>query len=221
MGMKPEVRQEATELLEEGILFGFENQDELFESIRDVFYDEKDFDEEWLRQAINDRYNRYQREGAQWEKPTGFDRLAIAFDQLTEQRIVALHKAGHTKSDGVEDCMEVINELSKNDVSIKGYCYYHSQDLARAVDPGIKNLFIGFDSVDHNDAAAIAVANTIIDILQRNGIKVAWPGTVEQRIEILNIDWKKMPDDQEWGGQRVIQLLTKKRKIKKPFWKFW
>ena len=82
--MKPEVRQEATELLEEGILFGFQNQDGLFESIRDVFYDEEDFDEEWLKQAIEDRYNRHQREGAVWKKPTGFDRLAIAFHQLAK-----------------------------------------------------------------------------------------------------------------------------------------
>lgn len=219
--MKPELRQEAYQLLEEGIRFGFENQDELFESIRDVFYDEEDFDDEWLGQAINDRYIRYQKEAADWEKPTAFDKLAIAFDQLAKERIVALHKAGHTKSDGVEDCMEVVNILAEHQVKMKGYCYYHSQDLARAIDPEIKSLFLGFDSVDRNDDAAIVVANTIIDILQRNGFEVSWPGTVEQRIEILNIDWKKLPDDQDWSGQRVIQLLTQKEKAKKPFWKFW
>jgi hypothetical protein len=219
--MKPELRQEAYQLVEEGIRFGFENQDELFESIRDVFYDEADFDDEWLRQAIEDRYIRHQREAAKWEKLTAFDKLATAFDQLADERIVALHKAGHTKSDGVEDCMEVVKTLAEHQVAMKGYCYYHSQDLARAVDPEIKSLFLGFDSVENNDAAAIAVANTIIDTLQRNGFEVSWAGTVEQRIEILNIDWKKLPDDQDWGGQRVIQLLTKKEKAKKPFWKFW
>jgi hypothetical protein len=219
--MKPELRQEAYQLLEEGIRFGFENQDELFESIRDVFYDEEDFDDEWLRQAIDDRYIRYQKEAAKWEKPTAFDKLAIAFDQLAKERIVALHKAGHTKSDGVEDCMEVVNTLAEQQIAMKGYCYYHSQDLARAVDPEIKSLFLGFDSVERNDDAAIVVANTIIDILQRNGFEISWPGTVEQRIEIPNIDWKKLPDDQDWSGQRVIQLLTQREKSKKPFWKFW
>jgi hypothetical protein len=219
--MKPGLRQEAYQLVEEGIRFGFENKNELFESIRDVFYDEEDFDDEWLRQAIDDRYIRHQREASEWERPTGFDKLANAFDQLAKAGIVALHKAGHTKSDGVEDCLEIIKILAEHQVAVKGYCYYHSQDLARAVDPEIKNLLIGFDSVEHNDAAAIAVANTIIDILQRNGFEVSWPGTVEQRIEILNIDWKKLPDEQDWSGQRVIQLLTQKEKAKKPFWKFW
>jgi hypothetical protein len=219
--MKADVRQEAYQLLEEGIRFGFENKDELFESIRDVFYDEENFDEEWLRQTISERYILHQKESAKWDKPTGFDRLAVAFDQLAKEQIVALHKAGHTKSDGVEDCMEVVKTLTEYQVTVKGYCYYHSQDLARAIDPEIKSLFLGFDSVEHNDIAAIGVANTIIEILQRNGFEVSWPGTVEQRIEIRNIDWKKLPDDQEWSGQRVIQLLTQKEKAKKPFWKFW
>ncbi len=219
--MKPEVREEALEQLEKDILFGFEKQGELFESIRDMFYDEEEFDEAWLKQSIEERYQIHQNESRTWQKPTDFDRLAKSFDELIEQKIVCLHNAGHTKSDGIEDCLEVVNELTNLSLDVKGYCYYHSQDLARAVDPEIKILLIGFDSVENNDSVAMEVAREIIMVLEKNGFKTVWPGTVDQRIEIVNIEWRKVPDDEEWGPHRVVQLVTKKDKGKKPFWKFW
>ncbi len=219
--MTEKIKQEALEQLELDIKFGFENESELFDSIREMFYEVADFDENWLIQTISEKYSGHLSEGRTWTHPTDFERLAKAFDELIKEKIVCHHFAGFTKSDGEEDCMETIEQLDELGIKALGFCYYHSQDLEHAIDPTLKNLFLGFDSANENDMEALIVANKIVEKLKENGFEVNWPGTVNKRIEILNIDWKKIPDDQDWGGERVINILSNLKYNKKPFWKFW
>ena len=219
--MTEEIKQEALDQLELDIKFGFEDESQLFESIRDMFYNEVDFDEAWLKKTISEKYLQHQNESLNWKHPTDFDRLVAAFDELIKEKIICLHNAGYTKSDGEEDCVETIERLDELGIKAIGFCYYHSQDLGRAVDPEIHNLYLGFDSVSQDDNEALLVANKIIDRLKANGFETDWSGTVDQRIEIRNFYWKKIPDDQAWRGERVIQILTKLKNDKKPFWKFW
>jgi hypothetical protein len=219
--MNEEVKQEALTQVELDIMGGFESEEELFENIRDMFYEEDNFDEEWLQKIIAEKFQNHQDESVGWKHPTDFEKLANTFDELIKEKIVCLHNAGITKSDGEGDCMEVIERLAKLGIKAIGFCYYHSQDLARAVDPEIRNLYLGFDSPTQDDNEALMVANKIVDKLRKNGFEVSWPATVSERIEIKNIDWKKIPDDQDWGGERVIQILTANRPGKKPFWKLW
>ena len=219
--MKEAIKQQAIDQLELDIKFGFENELQLFESIREMFYDEADFDEPWLRKMISEKYLQHQNESINWTHPSDFDKLVTIFDELINERIICLHNAGLTKSDGEGDCMEAIERVEELGIKAIGFCYYHSQDLARAVDPEIHNLFLGFDSPTQDDKEALFVANKIIDKLNAGGFETNWPGTVDQRIEIKNFYWKKIPDDQEWGAERVVQILTKPKSNKKPYWKFW
>jgi hypothetical protein len=206
--MTEEVKQEVLEALEFDIKAGFMNEAEIFESIQDMCYEEPDFDEAWYRQIISDKFRQHQKDSSDWERPTDFERLAKCFDELIGERIVCLHNAGYTKSDGEGDCMHAIVQLQERGIKAIGFCYYHSQDLARAVDPEIGNLFLGFDSPDQDDERALVVANKIADKLKNNGFEISWNGTVNQRIEIIKIDWKKAYDDQDWSAERVITLLT-------------
>jgi hypothetical protein len=219
--MNQETKDEALEQLELDIKFGFENEDELFGSIRDMFYDEEDFDEEWLRHTISEKYNLRQQESLTWVKPTDFDRLAKAFDQLTQEKIICLHKAGYTKQDSISDCMETIERLNDRGINVIGFCYYHSQDLERVIDKDQRNLYVGFDSSKEDDKEALQVAQRIVATLKANNFEVNWPGTIDQRIEIKNINWQKVPDNEDWGANRVIRILTSLRDKGKPFWKFW
>jgi hypothetical protein len=219
--MTQDIKNEALEQLELDIKFGFYNEEEIFDGIRDMFYNEDDFDEDWLRQNISEKYNQYQKDSLTWTKPNDFDRLAKTFDQLIKEKIVCLHKAGYTKQDGEGDCMEVIEKLNTLGIKAIGFCYYHSQDLARTVDKDIRNLYLGFDSLSQNDNEALQVANKIVSTLKENGFEVSWTGTIDQRIEIKNINWQKIPDNENWGSERVITILTKSNNDKKPFWKFW
>jgi hypothetical protein len=177
--MTEETKQEALEQLELDIKFGFENEEQLFESIREMFYEEANFDEKWLRLAIADKYKRHQIDSSTWTHPTDFERLAETFDDLIREGIVCLHKAGYTKSDGEGDCMETIERLNELGIKAIGFCYYHSQDLGRAIDPEIRNLYLGFNSPTQNDNEALLVANRIVDKLKSHGFEVNWPGTVD------------------------------------------
>jgi hypothetical protein len=218
--MTQDIKNEALEQLELDIKFGFENEEELFNSIREMFYDEEDFDDDWLRQIIAEKYKQHQQDSLNWTKPTDFDRLAKTFDQLIREKIVCLHKAGYTKQDGEGDCMETIEKLNELGIKTIGFCYYHSQDLAKTIDKDIRNLYLGFDSPTQDDNEALQVANKIVSTLKENNFEVSWTGTVDERIKIKNINWQKIADNENWGADRVIKILTENKNDKNPFWKF-
>ena len=227
--MNQEIKDEAIEQLEKDILFGFENADELLESISEMFYDEEDFDKNWLKQEIQERLKKHESESFNWEKPTDFDRLVKSFDELNKEKIVSLHRAGYTRQDGEEDCAEIIEELNSIGVKALGYCFYHTQDLERAIGTE-KNLFLAFDSYNREDELAKQVADKIIEVLKKNGFSVKWNGSLETRIEISDIDWKKTVDNIDYNYNRVFEIMEKhntqvnsktETKSKKPFWKLW
>lgn len=215
--MTQDIKNEVLEQLALDIKFGFENEEELFDSIRDMFYAESDFDDDWFRQSIAEKYKHHQQDSLTWKRPTDFDLLAKAFDLLITDKIVCLHNAGCSKQDGEYECAETIEMLSNLGIKAIGFCYYHSQDLGRAVDKDIRNLYLGFDSSTQDDNEALQVANKIVSTLKEYNFEVSWTGTVDQRIEIKNINWQKVPDNENWGSERVIRILTKPKK----FWKFW
>lgn len=186
--MTQEIKNEALEQVELDIKFGFENEEELFESIREMFYDEKDFDEDWLREIIAEKYQQHQQNSLTWTRPNDFTRLAKTFDQLIREKIVCLHKAGYTKQDSEGDCRETIERLNALGIKTIGFCYYHAQDLARTVDKDIRSLYLGFDSATQDDKDALQVASRIVSALRENHFDVSWTGTVDQRIEIKNIN---------------------------------
>jgi hypothetical protein len=61
------IKQEALEQIELDVKFGFENEEQLYDSIRDMFYQEEDFDEDWLRQTISDKFQQHQSESVNWK----------------------------------------------------------------------------------------------------------------------------------------------------------
>lgn len=227
--MNQEIKDEAIEQLEKDILFGFENGEDLLESISDMFYDEEAFDTDWLKKEIEIRLKKHKTESHTWEKPTDFEKLVNSFDELNKEGIVSLHKAGYTRQDGESDCSEIIEELKAIGIRPKGYCYYHTQDLERAIGEE-KMLFIGYDSYNRDDKLAIEVAEKIVESLKKNGFNVKWNSSLETRIEILDINWKKTVDTMDYNYSRVFEIMEKYHKIKdakvkngekKPFWKFW
>jgi hypothetical protein len=207
--MNDDIKEEALEQLELEIKFGFDDAEMLFERIREMFDDEEDFDEEWLEATIAEKLGEHQQASLTWSRPTDFEKIARAFDELIAQKIVCLHKAGYTRQDGEGDCMEVIEYLKDQGVKAIGYCYYHEQDLARVVEPEGGGLFLGYDSPAQNDEDALVVANKIAEAIKKQGFEVEWNGTVDQRIMVKNVRWQKVPDGEEWGAERVVSALVK------------
>lgn len=224
--MKSEIKEEAIEQLKKDVLFGFEDDSELFEGIREMFYDEEHFDEKWLKEEISRRLKEHLKESKHWDSPTDFNKLVKVFDQLVNEKIVSLHKAGYTRQDGEDDCLEIIEELKLIGVEAKGYCYYHTQDLERAIQKD-GGLLIGFGSFNQNDKLTKKIAERIVELLEQNNFSIEWSGSIDTRINITTIDWKKIPDEIDYNYGRVFEILGKKKisdqvkKKEKPFWKFW
>ncbi|MEZ2311815.1 hypothetical protein AB6809_34980 [Paraburkholderia sp. RCC_158] len=88
---------------------------------------------------------------ASWPSETDCDRLGRVFDRLDEEGICALSKAGYTTLDGHSDVSEAVREAPKR--RYYGYCFYHGQDIERALDG--HGLMIAFgDFVDDKDRSA-------------------------------------------------------------------
>ncbi|WP_257668830.1 DUF6891 domain-containing protein [Parapedobacter tibetensis] len=203
-----QLQEEVLQLIKEEITFGFKNEEEIVEAIWAAgFENEEQLDEQWLRTLISTHYAAYQLESRLWTRPTDFDKLAHVFDELNRAGIIALHQAGYTKQDGISDVREVVQALKAKNIEPLGFCFYHTQDLQRAIHPDIRNLFLAFDDIAQDDGKAVALGKRIVEKLHAQGLKTAWDGTVDQRIELKNVDWKKLPDGQDWGMNRALKQL--------------
>ena len=104
--------------------------------------------------------------------------------------IIALQNAGYTQSDGYDDIRQSYRRHSDRDTVI-GYCFYHGQDLERAVHG--EGLYLAFGPVDANkeETEGPRIGAMIVEELTRAGFAVTWNGTFGQRIFVPTIDWKR------------------------------
>jgi hypothetical protein len=198
---------EISKQVEQHVQFGFDTKEEIFGAL--WFYEWGNSEHEQLRKVIDEKYEAHQTESLAWKSPTDFDRLSKAFDGLIKTKIVCLHKAGYTQSDSTTDCWEAVHALEKVEVNAIDYCFYHTQDLIGAIDPHSRSFYLSFGSCDDHDGAKIDIAKRVIGVLSENGLDVYWDGSLNTKIEIKNIDWKKAVDGQNWKMSRVMKILEK------------
>lgn len=177
---------------------GFHTQSEIFEDAiemlqEDWFLDEpiEERDEEATAKIISSELAKKSEAEAQWPAETDCDRLTRALEALTATGIVSLENAGYTLSDGWSDYQEVVqNEWSEGDLlsPVRGGCFYHQQDLERAITGG--GLDLAFGSVTGEDPDSCKIAIEIVEQLRALGFKPEWNGTVGQRIH-LPIEWQR------------------------------
>lgn len=142
------------------------------------------------RSLVDSEFATLEKEKARWPAVTDCDKLDAVFRTLNERGLIALQNAGYTQSDGYDDVSDTYQSHSDKR-QIAGYCFYHGQDLARAVEGG--GLYLAFGPIDPRQEAteALAVGSLIVEELKRAGFEVDWNGSFEQRIRIRNIDWKR------------------------------
>lgn len=124
---------ERIEILARG---GFETEASTLETILDEYLnpDEVDADDRrWIEAEVARAYARKRADEATWPLETDFDRLAVAFDALDAGGIIALHRAGYTRSDGISDAAEVCHQRRERGRSSRGFVFYHGQDVEAVV----------------------------------------------------------------------------------------
>lgn len=119
---------------------------------------------------------------AQWNSAR--KRIAKAFSNLEDKRILCLHKAGYTQEDGFDDCSEQIAKLGGLEESgIIGCCYYTLQDFQRCKEQGFLSLAF-WAAPDGKNKDMLRIAELIVSAFRDLGFEVDWAGTAGQRPSI-------------------------------------
>ena len=167
-----------------------EIKDTIFEEIEDNGF-EDEISEEWASEIIDKEYNKLKSESQNWNKPTDTEKLIEAFDELCKENIIALHNAGFENSDGEYEVSEVEKALNKQKIASYGYCFYHEQDLSRAVSIENPSLFISFQKINNTDSnVTLEIGRKIVKILADKGLDIEWDEDVNQKILIKNFKWQ-------------------------------
>lgn len=182
------------------IRMGFKSVERLNEYITEILqYEdlEEEIDATWIRQQIENEYAKQMNLAINdWGYPTDPILLAQAFDKLRSLGIIAIHNAGYTTSHGEADVIELESALREHGIQSKGYCFYHEQDLERALDANHPELPLTFQKVDNSDPAVTAeIGHTIVDILRTNGLNANWSGDINEKITISPILWNKVYEE--------------------------
>jgi hypothetical protein len=148
---------------------------------------EEDVDEDAVRAFAAREFAAKSAAEESWPDSTACDRLDAAFVELNELGVIALANAGYTQSDGISDVSEVLAEQDRD--RVKGYCFYHGQDVERAVDG--RGLMLAFGDLDDNDTQKIEVGRIIKQTLEKSGFKVDWNDDPRRRLSIPKFDWKR------------------------------
>jgi len=204
-----EIQEEVIEIIEKELHFGFMEEDELLEEVLDTFLDE-DIDPKWIGERVHHMYVERMEEIDEWdpEEANDFDRLANAFDELCDHKIIAIHRAGYTDEDAIEEITEAFKGLAERGVRPKGYVYYHGGHLEKVLDEEKPRLDLVFGAMTKASSQVRGVGNLISETLQRYGLEVRWNGNPGDNIRIIDIDWQKEPDDEDWGIDRAISIIS-------------
>ena len=171
---------------------------------------EKEFPKSWINSKIKQEHQKLLTESKKWEKPTDVDLLIKAFNKLMTNGIISLHNAGYTNSDGEEEVREVVTLLKNKSIkNTIGYCFYHQQDLERALRPTNPILSLSFGALNNTTYNTIEIGQKIVNILQRYHFQVKWNGSADEKIEIIDFKWQKLynPNVDLADYTQVMKLL--------------
>ena len=169
---------------------GFDERARIIELLCEEMYAPGELDEAEVIAAIDAAFASLARDKATWPATTDCDRLDGVFAALNALGIIALQNAGYTQSDGYDDINEVYHRRSDRD-KVTGYCFFHGQDLERAVHGEGLDLAFGPMDARNEETEGPRIGAMVVEELKRAGFAAQWDGTFAQRICIPAIDWKR------------------------------
>jgi uncharacterized protein DUF6891 len=184
------LNDEAKEAITLLVRSGFYEPDEVIEIVCEEMYEPGQVAEADVTAAVEAESEAWEDEKKRWPAVTDCDKLDQVFENLNAKGIVALQNAGYTQSDGFDDFREAYEQHPRKS-SVIGYCFYHGQDLERAV--AGQGLYLAFGPLDADEEATKgpAIGEMIREELEKAGFAVEWDGTFQQRILIPRIVWQR------------------------------
>ena len=187
------LEQDILDAISRHVRGGFETPADIVRIVLETVDEGAAVDRDEVDAVVAAAFRSQRRAQAAWPAVTDCDRLDAAFAALEARGIIALHYAGYTQSDGYDEVVEAVHALAEPPRAI-GYCFYHGQDLERAVDGG--GLRLAFGPIDPNREPdeGPRIGRMIVDALADAGLESAWNGSFQQRIDLPRIDWKRRGD---------------------------
>src|SRR5712672_4250226 len=179
MSLNPETLREIDGL----VRGGFEERARIIEILCEEMYEPGELDEAEVIAAVDAAFTALAQHKMTWPAITDCDKLDRVFAALNTRGIIALQNAGYTQSDGYDDVREIYNPRSDRDKMV-GYCFYHGQDLERAVNGEGLYLALGPMDAQNEETAGPRVGAMIVAELERMGFSAQWDGTFNQRIYV-------------------------------------
>lgn len=163
--------------------------DEIPWLIEDSLFPGDTVDQDWLRDVIAAEIAAKREAERAWPPVTDCDRLDRVFLALQRQGIIALHRAGFTQSDGLEEVEDDYHETGGEASGYSGHCFYTEQDQKGALDGS--GMHIGFGHVSGDDTKGVEVGRLLQAALEAEGFGVEWNGTIGSRLFIKGFRWQR------------------------------
>ncbi|MFI8080604.1 DUF6891 domain-containing protein [Kitasatospora sp. NPDC086009] len=188
-----EVRREAEERARELIRCGFQEPDEIAESLVDEFEDQG-LEPEDAEEIVAPLWQERLAEQASWPETTDVDRLEEAFDALEEQGIVAAMDFTCCANCGYAEIGGEADEDSR------GFVFFHQQDTeGAAAGRGLMLRYGGFradgGSAEPAELRTVEIGRAVVAALEAAGLPVEWDGSPEKAIWVTPLTWlNRLPE---------------------------
>jgi Domain of unknown function (DUF6891) len=145
----------------------------------------------FVEASVAEVVEEHRREQAIWPARTDCDRLDAAFAELDARGILARQNYEQTISSA---CAAIWAEVEREQAQrpIRGYVFFHEQDTETAVRYDGPVLAWGaVEEPEENEVAWNQVAEEIVEVLRRHGLKCSWRGQLNSRISVDGMTWQR------------------------------
>ncbi len=187
-GAPVEIEQQALEYIQRYVRYGFYQAVDVERIVgEDVFSGA--IPRKQLRKMVKAEMVRQLAEQKSWPTVTDCDRLDRAFTSLESDGILALHNAGLTPSEGIDEVSERYHESGGTASGIVGYCFYHGQDIENALEHG--ELSVAFGEINGDSRKGVEMGKRVCSALEAAGLRVAWTGSIKDVVTIQGFRWQR------------------------------
>jgi hypothetical protein len=186
----PDLRSYIARLVAEG----FAPRNEIVERAKEYAQDNYQQDDlgPHIERITAELIEKHLRAERSWPVTTDCDRLDHAFRALEQRGIVARQNFSCCCNCGHVEIRYEVEEASEV-CPVEGYVFYHMQDTERASEGG--DLFLAYGAVEEGDDKFVAVGRSIVQALESAGLRTAWNESPDERICVVDIDWKRRRND--------------------------
>ncbi|MFE6054827.1 DUF6891 domain-containing protein [Kitasatospora sp. NPDC056446] len=191
--LTPDALREAQDLARELVRCGFQEPDEIAESLVEVL-DDQGLTQEEAERIVAPLWNERLAEQAGWPEVTDVDRLADAFDALEDQGIVAAMDFTCCAGCGYA---EIGGEAEEDSY---GFVFFHQQDTeAAAAGRGLMLRYGAFRSDDESAEVSArrttGVGRSVVAALEAAGLAAEWDGSPGTAIRVAPMEWlNRLPE---------------------------